>query len=477
MAGFSTYIEHNKEEIELADKNFPGPVDFVHLHNHTMFSPLDGVPTPEEYFDICKNMNMKAFAITDHGTMASFPDAYISSKKHKVKFIPGNEMYYNEYHETLLNIQESGSKLSELKESNPDLHERIRRNRHITILTKDNTGYKNLLNMNREAWSKRFYNKYARISQNLLENHNEGLIVLSGCLNGPVSYELRQACFAIQDGNSTKAKELINNAHTLVKKFLEIFGDRYYIEHQMPGETIEFSKEVFIMLAGICKKFNIKGVLANDCHYTSRKDFELQKAMMAIKQELVINSPDLFHVNSNEQFFKTRSQLRETFYKQKLNESVDISHFEQICDNTVEVAERCEGFKPDLSPKLPEIEDSDRILFEKVKEGLEKKGLWNSKKKYNCDGKMVTYREQAIIELNRFIEKKFASYFLIIQDLVNFSRKELQMPVGPGRGSCGGSVVCYALDVHDMPSLDFGLSSSRFLSESRGGYMLNLKPE
>ena len=131
----------------------------------------------------------------------------------------------------------------------------------------------------------------------------------------------------------------------------------------------------------------------------------------------------------------------------------------------------CENWEPDLSPKLPQIDDADRKLAELVVAGLHAKGLHTSTKKYLVDGREVSHFEQAQLELQRIREKGFSSYFLITQDLVDFSRQK-GWPVSPGRGSAPGSLVCFLIGITGIDPLKHGLSFNRFLSPSRGGYML-----
>jgi DNA polymerase-3 subunit alpha len=199
--------------------------------------------------------------------------------------------------------------------------------------------------------------------------------------------------------------------------------------------------------------------------------------MMAIDQETTIDDPDLFHVNSDEQFLKTRAELRATFQLNGFGKHVDTSIFEQACDNTLEIADKCEEFKPDLEPKLPKYEDAADQLVRATWEGFVKRGLHKDKKKYETmDGLTLTYREQLELELKRFITKDFASYFLITQDLVNCSL-EHGWPLGPARGSAGGSLVCYCLGIHSLDPIKWGLSFNRFLSPARGGKILKVTME
>ena len=295
-----------------------------------------------------------------------------------------------------------------------------------------------------------------------LAKHHEGLIILSGCFNGPVSHELRNNNFSQKKGSP------YIGAVDYVKKFREVFGEDYYIELQMPG--VEGDIELFQQLAAIADHLKIKTVITNDTHYLDRKDFELQKLMMAIDQKVTITDPNLFHVNSDEQYLKTRYELRATFIRRGFKDATSSDLFEKSCDNTLEVADKCTTFKPNLDPKLPNTENGKEILVRLAAEGLKKRGLHKDLNKYLVDGVMVTHLEQTQIELNRFIEKGFESYFLITEDLIRCS-KSRGWPIGPARGSCGGSLVCYLIGIQSLNPLYWGLSFNRFLSPARGGWM------
>lgn len=462
-----------------AENEFPGAKDFVHLHNHSLFSPLDGIASPEEYFGACAHVGLPAFAITDHGSMACVPDAFGAAKKNKIKYIPGCEIYFNDFHPMYKKKVEEGTWSP--KELDKETMDNIRRNRHLTVLATNMAGYRNLIQMTTEAWEIGFYYK-PRIWFEQLKKYHEGLIVLSGCLNGPVCHELRKAAGArllpdISESEREKRHDFyFARAVKYVKQFKELLGDRYYLEIQMPGEEIPYGREAFRQIGVLSKYFGIPAVVTNDCHYLNREDFKVQKAMMAVDQEVMINDPNLFHVNSDEQFFKTRAQMRRTFFMGKYDEFIEPAQFEEYCDNTVRVAERCDNFKPDLSPKLPNIKNAADRLIKAAYVGLKKKGLQGSTKKYYVDGVLVTHSEQMEIELKRFVEKGFESYFLITQDLTSYSRQK-GWDIGPARGSAGGSLVCYLLGIHDMDPLKWGLSFDRFLSSSRGGNMLQVQME
>jgi DNA polymerase-3 subunit alpha len=413
--------------------------------------------------------------------MAGLPDAYwaaVELKKKtgkKVKFLAGCEIYLNDYHQEFMALKnDKNFKLNAFKEVDPDKAERFRRNRHLVIICKDMTGYKNLITLQRKGFEQGLYGKYPRVWTSLLEKHKEGLIVISGCLNGPICHELRKGAECRERGDKEGHAAYYKKALKYVQDYREKFGENFYIELQMPGEQIERGKEVFFQLSSIAKKLKIPAVMTGDIHYLHRSDFELQTAMMAIGQNTTIDDPGLFHVDSDEGFFKTRAQFRQTFVENGYAKEDGIAWFEKVCDQTMEIAERCKPFSPDLSPKLPEIADADEKLKKTVAEALRTKGLHLDNNKYLCDGRMVTYKEQVKIELQRIMEKKFSSYFLITRNLVMHARDN-RWDVGPARGSAGGSLTCYLLGIHDMDPLKWGLSFDRFLSPSRGGFMLEAK--
>jgi len=461
-------------------EEYSGPTEFVHLHNHTVFSALDGVATPEQYAQQCSERGYPAMSATEHGHMASVPDMYLAFKKVGVKYIPGCEIYFNDYEPLRRKMVAQGTKIrsQDWRAQNPELAARLFRNRHLTVLCKNKTGFHNLIKLTTQAYETGLFGmgrmQMNRIWFDKLCEYKEGLIVLSGCLNGPVAHELRYKQLTDKEGNVLSERTLSDRAKDAskwVKKFKKAFGEDYYIELQMPG--IPDDDIVFRSLIGMADHYKIPTVLANDCHYLRRKDFMLQKIMMAVAQDTTIDSPDLFHVNSDEQFMKTRAELWSQFKNNGYSKGMDDGVFETMCDNTLMVADRCTAFDVDTSPKIPEIKDEDNELRKLVALSLKKRGLDKRDDKFIIDGREVTYLQQAKIELNRFIEKGFASYFLITRDLVSFGKKR-GWPFSP-RGSAGGSLVCFLLDIHVLDPMVWGLSFDRFLSPSRGGYMLNVK--
>lgn len=458
---------------------YQGPSEFVHLHNHTVFSALDGVATPEQYAEQCYKRGYPAMSATEHGHMASVPDMYLAFKKYNLKYIAGAEIYFNDFEPKRQELISQGVKIRspEWRANNLELSQRINRNRHLTVLCKNETGFHNLIKLTTQAYTTGLYGlgrtQYNRIWFDKLCEYKEGLIILSGCLNGPICHEIRNKQIVDREGNVLRDRskeERFDAAIQYVKKFKQAFGEDYYIELQMPG--VADDEAVFRFLVNLADKFKIKLVLANDCHYLTREDFILQKVMMAIEQETTIDSPDLFHVNSDEQYMKTRGELWARFKNHGYSNGVDDRVFEDMCNNTLEIADKCEHLKVDMSPKIPEIQDADSTIKMIVAKKLKQLGLDKCTKRFIIDGKEVTYVEQAKIELQRFIDKGFASYFLITRDLIEYGREQ-GWPFTP-RGSAGGSLVCFLLGIHTIDPLLWNLSFDRFLSPSRGGYMLNV---
>ena len=461
-------------------EQYTGSSTFVHLHNHTVFSMLDGVASPEQYAEQCYKRKYPAMSATEHGHMASVPDMYLAFKKYNLKYIPGCEIYFNDFEPKRQELMNAGVKLrsQEWRADNLELAQRITRNRHLTLLCKNETGFHNLIRLTTQAYETGLFGmgriQYNRIWFDKLCEFKEGLIVLSGCLNGPVAFELRNKQIKDRTGNVIRdvpLKERVQNAVNYIKRFKAVFGDDYFIELQMPG--IPEDDEVFRLLIKLADEFKIRTVLANDCHYLNREDFILQKVMMAIEQETTIDSPDLFHVNSDEQYMKTRGELWARFKNNPYSNGIDDGAFESMCDNTLLIAEKCVPLDVDMSPKIPEIKNADEQLKTLVAQRLRTLGLDKIDRKFIIDGREVTYVDQAKIELKRFIDKGFASYFLITRDLVQYGKSN-GWPFSP-RGSAGGSLVCYLLGIHVIDPMIWTLSFDRFLSPSRGGYMLNVQ--
>jgi hypothetical protein len=344
------------------------------------------------------------------------------------------EIYYNDYEPLRRELDAQGIKPKAMDE---DLRLRVMRNRHLTILAKNAVGISNLIKLTTLAFQWGLYYK-PRIWFEKLCEYKEGLIVLSGCVNGPLAYELRlDIAHLYQDGKRHQRVEGRDlTAGQYLKKFKEVFGDDFFIEVQMPCLPELYDIQVFYKLIEMADMYGVKPVISNDCHYLTRKDAHLQKIMMAIEQKTNIYDPNLFYQSSDEQYFKSRADLWATFKNNGYSKRIDDSKFEELCDNTLLIADRCEKLNPDTSPKIPNWSDvepginANNALRDIVYEQLHLRGWDKNTEKWSCDGREVTYLEQAEIELARFIDKGFSSYFLITRDWIQWGRSN-GWPFGP----------------------------------------------
>jgi DNA polymerase III subunit alpha len=417
-------------------EDYQGPTDFVHLNVHTVFSPLIGVASPDKYAEKCVEYGHNAIAVTEHGNMASVPDMYFACKKYGLKYIPGADLYWNDYEPFRQKYMAEGNKLHDLKNNNDDLLSRINKNRYLTVLCKNDEGFHNLVRLTTLAWKVGLYRK-PRVWFDELVKYKEGLIILSGGLNGPIAHELFLDIDNLElDGEKHKRSKNDFSAIGYLKKFQAEFGSDFYVEVRMPCMPEMYDHKIFWALVVLAEKLGIKPVLTNACYYLEQRDQEIQKIMVAIDQNTNINDPNLVFQDTEERWFKSRADLWATFKNNDYSTGISDVHFNTMCDNTLEVAEKCEGLKPDTSPKIPDwsvIEagvDADKELRKIVAKELLKRGLNKIKKKYMVDGQLVTYVDQAKIECDRFIDKGFASYFLITQDLIAFGRSK-GWPFGP----------------------------------------------
>jgi len=455
---------------EECDQNF-GVGEFFHLNVHSKFSILNGVDNPEDLFHEAINHNMSGLAITETGYMSSVPDCYIAAKETGLKYIVGMSVYFSDY-ETVRR------KMIDNENDDPKNHPALLlacrpfRTPQITILAKNEQGYKDLVNINAESWKNGYY-YVPKVTREILERYANGnIIIMTGSLLD------RFIEFGYVGGIENPEYGALC-AYDYLDWFHNKFGEDFYIEQVLRCQDSVWGSDLDRLMtqSTLINRYEqehgikLQTVVSNDVRHIKRQHEKLYRAMIAIGRNTTIRRIKDY---SSELYFKTRSELRGTYHTCLYDRALDEHKFELACDRSLEVANKCNAFNADTSPKLPEIDDSDRILKARTYNALKRHCLHTNQNKYEVDGKMVTYLEQTTIELNRFIEKGFASYFLIMQDLVQHSHK-LNCQTGPARGSAGGSLVCFLLGITSMDPIKFGLSFDRFLSPSRGGYMLKVK--
>ncbi len=394
---------------------------FVHLHLHTEYSLLDGMIRTKDLTKRAKQLGMPAVAMTDHGNLFGAIEFYIDAKKAGVKPIIGCEVY--------------------LAPEKKDLRKEIpgrKNSSHLTLLAMNETGYSNLVKLVSRAHLDGFYYN-PRTDKEDLVTFNEGLICLSGCLNGEVNEFIQQ--------------EQIEKARESVAWFRELFGDRYYLELHDHG--MEAQQKCTRQLLEFAREFGIKPVAANDVHFLDRDDHEAHDVMICIGTGHM--KMDLNRMNySTEVYFKTAEEMRRLFR--------DIPG---ACDTTLEIAERCDltlTLDASSTEKYPQFGSPDgsprdeyfrRICWE----GLEKR--YGERAQTDAELRSRLEYEISILE-----KMKYVSYFLIVWDFIKWA-KDHGIPVGPGRGSAAGSLVAYSLGITDLDPIRFGLLFERFLNPER----------
>lgn len=460
--------------------DYTGPSDFVHLNLHSTYSPLSGVASVEQYANRAAELGHTAMAVTEEGNVASVPDAYFACKSKKMKYICGCVVYYNDYEPLRQDMVKLGQNVQDLRRTDMDLFQRITKNRSLTILCKNQTGFTNLIKLTTLAWKEGLFGR-PRVWFDKLVEHKEGLIILSGGLNGPIEHELYLDLYSKEmTGEAQFKRTSIDRGYKqYVDMFKSEFGDDFYLELQMPCMPEMYDHKIFGLQKLIAQKNGLKCVLTNSVHYLQPMDQELQKVMAAIQQGMHVDDPALLLADTDQLYYKSRADLWATYQNNAYSKQMPEGFFEELCTNVLSVVDKCEKFDPDTSPKIPDwgaIEagvDADTELFKIVREELKIRGLDKDDTVFVIDGKEVTYTQQAELECQRFIDKGFASYFLITQDLVKFG-KSRGWPFGP-RGSAGGSLVVFLLGITSINPMLWRLSFDRFMASSRGGYMLKVR--
>ena len=393
--------------------------DFVHLHNHSEYSLLDGLNKIGEMVKRAKELNMHALAITDHGGLYGAVKFYRAAKDAGIKPIIGCEIYM--------------AKRSHLdKEAGVD-----KDYNHLILLAKNNEGYKNLMRLVSVSYLDGYYYK-PRVDVELLKKYHEGLICLSACVNGYIADPLLKDEDAIAEQRAVQ----LNN----------IFGEgNFYFEIQkhlnVPPQ--EKANEKLISLS---KKLGIPLVATNDNHYTRKDDAEAQEVLLCIQTQSTLHEKNrkLSMIGSPDFYLKSTEEIKDLF--------ADIP---EAITNSVKIADMCDVEIELGNWHMPVFDVPDgKSAAEYLKE-LTLKGL---RDRYDTITEEITKRVD--YELSIILKKKYETYFLIVADFVSWA-KQHGIAVGPGRGSAAGSVVSYALGITDVDPFFFSLPFERFLNPDR----------
>lgn len=414
--------------------------DFVHLHNHTQYSLLDGLTKIPALMDKVKASGMEAIAITDHGTLSGAIEFYKESKNRKLKPIIGIETY-----------------IAARKYTDKDpAYDKT--NFHLILLAENMTGYQNLMRLSTLANLDGFYYR-PRIDRDLLQKYKDGLIVLSGCIGGEVGDALRQDQYA-------KAKKI-------AEWYKSIFGDNYFLEIQDHGhpnhpsvwqEQVEVSVKTF----ELAKELDIECVLTCDAHYLNKEDQEAHEILLCVQTGSFLTDEQRMSLKEFEIYVTDPKDIIKRWGKEH----------PEIITNSKKIADRC-GINISLNeiliPKfpVPKGETEKTHLDKLVYRGLarryakldEKKAaeldVDQAKKLLNAD-----IAERAAMELGVIDKMNFNGYFLIIADFIGWGKRN-GIVFGPGRGSAAGSIIAYALRITEIDPLKYDLLFERFLNPDR----------
>ncbi|WP_163146955.1 DNA polymerase III subunit alpha [Bifidobacterium ramosum] len=418
--------------------------NFVHLHNHTHYSLLDGASKIPNLVNRVKELGMPAVAITDHGNMHGAYEMWSTAVKAGVKPIIGIEAYV-----TPETARQDPTRVSWDTNWDPNLDEKHRRRNpddvsgggvitHLTMWAENDEGLVNLMKASSVANLEGRVMRYPRMDKEVLATYSKGVIASSGCPSGIIQTRLRLGQF--------------DEALRAAGEFQDIFGrDNFYIELMDHGLKIE--TEVTDGLLTIAKKLNAPLLATNDSHYVREEDKDAQDAMLCINSGDTLDNPDRFKFEGSGYYIKPAEEMRELF-----------KDFPEACDNTLEIAERCNvmfddnedgAFMPQFA--CPEGWDETSLFLKKVEEGLEKR--------YDGNPPLEVLK-QADYECGVICQMQFCGYFLVVADYINWAKTHGVM-VGPGRGSAAGAMVAYAMGITELDPIKHGLIFERFLNPER----------
>jgi len=393
--------------------------DFIHLHNHTQYSLLDGACHIDKFLELARELNFPALAITDHGNMFGAIEFYKKARNKGIKPIIGCEVY----------VAPQDRFKKERLPGEPD------GGYHLILLAKNNAGYKNLIKLVSAGYLEGFYRK-PRVDKELLRQYSEGLIATSACLQGEISRK-------IANNDFKKAEEI-------ARQYADMFGqENFYLEIQDHG--IDKEKKDKAALTKIARKLGFGLVATNDCHYLHREDHNAHEALLCIQTGKSLDDTDRMSYATDQIYVKSADEMKALF-----------ADTPEAIENTLKIAEQCNVDieigklmipKFDLPKDFDNPEDYVRHLCE---EGL--------KKLYDDPGDKIY--ERLNYELDVIKKMGFSGYFLIVKDFIDYARSQ-NIPVGPGRGSAAGSLVSYTLGITTIDPLKYDLLFERFLNPER----------
>lgn len=464
--------------------------DFAHLHVHTYYSMLDGQSPVTKLVDKAIDDGMRGMAITDHGVMFGVKEFFdYVGKRNKQLKAEGKELF-----KPVLGCE---MYVAHHKKEDKRASEGDKSGYHLIVLAKNHQGYKNLIKLVSRSWIDGFYYK-PRTDKFDLEKYHEGLIVLSACLGGEVPQKI--------------LANDIPGAEKTIEWFKNLFGGDYYLEvqrHKVTDPSIRANRETFPqqqkvnqMIFKLAGKFHIKVVCTNDCHFLDKDAAEAHDHLLCLATGKDLDDPTRM-VYTKQEWFKTREEMNNIF-----------ADHPEVLSNTLEILDKVEVYSINHDPIMPNFpipeefgteeewrdkyskedlykefcsdengenpltpEEAEKRIkhlggYEKIyrikfeSDYLEKLTYEGAKKKYG-DPLSDEVNQRIKFELHVMKTMGFPGYFLIVQDFINAATNQLNVMVGPGRGSAAGSVVAYCLGITNIDPLKFGLLFERFLNPDR----------
>lgn len=410
---------------------------FVHLHNHTEYSMLDGMAKVDMLAEEVVRQGMPAVGMTDHGNMFGSDAFYRTMKTAGVKPIIGIEAYIapgSRLHKERVRWGEPHQKSDDVSASGAYLHQ--------TMLAENVEGLHNLFYLSSMASYEGQLGKWPRMDAELIADHATGIIATTGCPSGDVQTRLRLGQF----DQALEAAAMWQDIYGKENYFLELMDHGLEIENRVRSELLE-----------IGRKLDLPPLVTNDCHYVLESQAPAHEAMLCVQTGKTLSDPDRFKFDGSGYYIKTAEQMRETWD----------SLVPQACDNTLWIAERVQDYGEIWEPHphdrmpiadVPEGHTPTSWLRHEVHEGL--------RMRFNGGEVPQNYLERAEFEIDVIDMKGYPSYFLIVAELIKHARS-IGIRVGPGRGSAAGALVAYALTITNIDPMEHGLLFERFLNPER----------